>query len=354
MNRFRCLLVLLVLGLSACGGGPGGETGGATATGGGLEDVPGVVCVEYENVFRLDAEGFTRADIAYVKGGQLYLYDSETDRRYRLVEEQGTVVSCTFTGDGREVGYTVLHDGELWLKSLSGVADAPPQLSRGMPLGLAYAPGRFGERMCRLLHMRDGRFAAVIYELQPDTMAVTACSVYEPNGGQVDTLSPGEARPMLEAESTTHGWFRLGGVGADSVAFHSEGGGLRHVGRCLSCDLPLANTSEGLAGPVFGPLMVSPDSTRVLFGARLAAGGGSWCVANLDGTGQRVLTEAGDISHPLRPAWLGNRLVFLERSVEVSRGMDARGVDSFLCISREEGERPFAVDHEVSDWCIRR
>lgn len=251
---------------------------------------------------------FKGAELAYIQNGTLYFYDLKTDEPKAFDLEEEPVFNCVFHPQEDAIYYTVERERVLWLKKADLSKEEPEvvTLVNFNVKGAVCFSETEQERSALLF--TDKNQIVLPHDFSWDTYNYRSMSVY----------ALGEKK--LKEKAFDYNLFYVNKKSLEECSeLKKDGDDLLYLGGASPVNLTDALDfskwkvdSEFAEERDFIHIQFSPEGGKVLFGVFLEFGDlphGPYCVANLDGTHQRILIEDG-ISSPISPVWVGDRLVF--------------------------------------------
>ncbi len=280
-------------------------------------------------------------EIAYVKGAKLYFYYPESSETKQLEAEPDSVFTCVFNKDEDIIYYTVVRDGILWLREARHQNDNTMELKDLCNFNVKKddcLSETYGEPS--LLLFTENKEVVLQYGYEWGYFGFTKALFLSTTTENAE-LQEKEADYYLDLKF-------LGFEYYDKDFPHKvKNNCLIYEGKNLSNDLNL-EPDEGEIE--FFEFKFSKDKSKLMFAALLGMGDlahGPFCIANIDGTNQKIIMEDG-VSSALRPYWYGNQAVFIRDIVEGSNDNASE-----LSITNADDNSISAIEKEVDYFTVR-
>lgn len=247
--------------------------------------------------------------LVYQQDGKIHFHDPASGQSQTLKEESDEVFNLAFDEASQTLYYTVVRDGRLGLKKAT-LADGRIKIDTLESLDVAkekliselqseYSPLQIHDG--KLLLMSD--FGWDVYGFTHYNIYSIAENAWTKTGDWdiADELLGG----MVFAENDANPSL----VTRNQQLIYT--GGKTQVVLSDKLDLKL-DPEYGQEEIEYSAFSVSPDGAKISFMALLVIGDiahGPLCIANADGSSQKVLVEDG-IAGLIKPQWLGSELVF--------------------------------------------
>ncbi|PID90223.1 MAG: hypothetical protein CSA97_04020 [Bacteroidetes bacterium] len=360
------LPLLAALSLLACGGNqstnnqadslPGstadstiGTTGEATteeSTSTDLTTAPG----EMPTIDITDLN-FTCSNVAFVKDEQLYFYQQDEEGRdikYRLAAEKDQVLSCAYSPTSPDMYYITAREGELYLKTITWYDGSSLDPYEITPLGLTKEQCLDEDFPLELFVTKENEVIIPYSSTSVDDPGTLRAKLYKP-GNELKEISVEEYYKLQDAYVERRCTWRNVNPketpeGQDISVSRDSYPQLMYKGKSLTCDLDL----KGLEYVCVRQTM---EKSKLLFGVISELAGdvahGPWCIANADGTNQRILLEDG-ISEVLKPRWIWTA----KGHIAVFGKPAPSGKGYCLCLTKPEDNSIVRLEKGVSYWAV--
>lgn len=269
-----------------------------------------VTACQWQNEQAREAEyDWSLPQVVYQQAGKIYFHDPATGKRRLLQEEDGEVFNLVFDEASRTLYYTVVSDGLLALKKAT-LANGQIQIQplQGLDAGkekfIAEIYGEYSPLKIR------GEKLVLMSDFNWDGYGFSQYNIYSPaENSWTKTDDWAQAEKLLGGAALWEDDVSQPFEVRDQQLLYS--GGKTQVPVSDKLDLKL-DPEYGVEEIEYSNFSVSPDGSKVSFMALLAMGDlphGPLCIANANGSGQRILVEDG-MAGLLKPQWLGSALVF--------------------------------------------
>ena len=256
---------------------------------------------------------YTEYPLAYLVDGQLFFYSLADNKKIKFTEEPSAIFNFTFDTEGTTLYYNVERDNTLWLKSADiSTADVTPQWLVDWQLQKDECITETYDETSPLLY-HQGKLL-MQHGFNWDTYYFSSMSIY--SIGTKEISRKGLDYDVIQKYS--------GALTFDKTDqyFKTIKQQLYYTGNnakvCLTDKLDfVAQKTEGdeVDEIEFTGFMLSPDKTKILFGAAVSwgdLGHGPYNIANADGS-QQMMLKGTDIASSKQPVWLkNNRVVFID------------------------------------------
>ena len=256
---------------------------------------------------------YTEYPLAYLVDGQLFFYSLADNKKIKFTEEPSAIFNFTFDTEGTTLYYNVERDNTLWLKSADiSTADVTPQWLLDWQLQKDDCITETYDETSPLLY-HQGKLL-MQHGFNWDTYYFSSMSIY--SIGTKEISRKGLDYDVIKKYS--------GALTFDKTYqyFKTIKQQLYYIGNnakvCLTDKLDfVAQKTEGdeVDEIEFTGFMLSPDKTKILFGAAVSwgdLGHGPYNIANADGS-QQMMLKGTDIASSKQPVWLkNNRVVFID------------------------------------------
>ncbi len=277
--------------------------------------------------------------IAY-QDSLLFFYNVDEDMVVPFhMQEPDEVFSFTFDPDGKHMYYTVVRKGKLTLRQAT-FTDGAPKLEDLADLGL-------DKEDC--IHQCTGENSSLVY--RKGKLAFQSGFSWDGYGFSKTHIFTLASRTLQKdvgfdtVEQFFAGYKQE--TGEDKFVTKSEQLYYRSGKQliCVSNKLKLRPEEDA---DDFGYLwyQASPDRSKVAFTAYTSIGDlphGPLCIANADGSNQRLLAEDLAASE-LSPIWMGNKLYFIDQDSELEAENDGDCTTSLYVTEPETNERSRMFD----------
>lgn len=254
--------------------------------------------------------------VVYQRGGKIHFHDPASGRQRILEEETGEVFNLVFDPRRQTLYYTVVQDGMLGLRKAT-LSDGKLKLQtlKGLELEkdafVADIHGEYSELQL------VGEKLVLMGGFNYDVYNFSQYNIYSPqDDAWISADSTANIRDLLDGMEPWDMDARQPFETRNQQLFYTGAGKPVAVGNQLQLALDPEHGEEEIS--YFG-LMVSPDGDKVAFNAVLEIvdlAHGPLCIANADGSGQRILSKDGMSRLWSSPQWLGSQLVFLDQFEE--------------------------------------
>ena len=256
---------------------------------------------------------YTEYPLAYLVDGELFFYSLADNKKVKFIEEPSAIFNFTFDTEGTTLYYNVERDNTLWLKSADiSTADVTPQWLVDWQLQKDECITETYDETSPLLY-HQGKLL-MQHGFNWDNYYFSSMSIY--SIGTKEISRKGLDYDVIQKYS--------GALTFDKIYqyFKTIKQQLYYTGNnakvCLTDKLDfVAQKTEGdeVDEIEFTGFMLSPDKTKILFGAAVSwgdLGHGPYNIANADGSQQMMLKDT-DIASSKQPVWLkNNRVVFID------------------------------------------
>lgn len=256
---------------------------------------------------------YTEYPLAYLVDGELFFYSLADNKKIKFTEEPSAIFNFTFDTEGTTLYYNVERDNTLWLKSADiSTADVTPQWLVDWQLQKDECITETYDETSPLLY-HQGKLL-MQHGFNWDTYYFSSMSIY--SIGTKEISRKGLDYDVIQKYS--------GALTFDKTDqyFKTIKQQLYYTGNnakvCLTDKLDfVAQKTEGdeVDEIEFTGFMLSPDKTKILFGAAVSwgdLGHGPYNIANADGS-QQMMLKGTDIASSKQPVWLkNNRVVFID------------------------------------------
>lgn len=256
---------------------------------------------------------YTEYPLAYLVDGELFFYSLADNKKIKFTEEPSAIFNFTFDTEGTTLYYNVERDNTLWLKSADiSTADVTPQWLVDWQLQKDECITETYDETSPLLY-HQGKLL-MQHGFNWDTYYFSSMSIY--SIGTKEISRKGLDYDVIQKYS--------GALTFDKIYqyFKTIKQQLYYTGNnakvCLTdkLDFVAQKTAEDEVDEIeFTGFMLSPDKTKILFGAAVSwgdLGHGPYNIANADGSQQMMLKDT-DIASSKQPVWLkNNRVVFID------------------------------------------
>ena len=256
---------------------------------------------------------YTEYPLAYLVDGQLFFYSLADNKKIKFTEEPSAIFNFTFDTEGTTLYYNVERDNTLWLKSADiSTADVTPQWLLDWQLQKDDCITETYDETSPLLY-HQGKML-IQHGFNWDNYYFSSMAIYSIGTKEI-------SRKKLDYDVIQKYSGALTFDKTDQY-FKTIKQQLYYTGNnakvCLTDKLDfVAQKTEGdeVDEIEFTGFMLSPDKTKILFGAAVSwgdLGHGPYNIANADGS-QQMMLKGTDIASSKQPMWLkNNRVVFID------------------------------------------
>lgn len=298
--RTGVLLAIAIFALAACGSGKDKEKADRE------DDPMAGPAYNYTN--------FASSHVIAYQDSLLFFYNMEEDMTIPFhLQEPDEVFNFVFAPDGKTMYYTVVREGNLWLRRATFSSDGA-KLEDLTNLKLT-------KQQCTLNH-RDDRSRLEYSEGKVLISSDFSSEAYDFSRFHIYNIADGSLRTVprdMDEYSKFYG--RQMDQAPEGFETKSEQLLYSHAGRlvCLTDRMGIKSKLEDGDEIWFRDYMVSPDGSKVAFVAInsfVEFPEGPLCIANADGSQQRQLSPYGaTMETPAR--WIGNELFFIDDDNEI-------------------------------------
>ena len=254
---------------------------------------------------------YTDCPLVYLIDGELIFHNLDENRKVKFREEPDTIFNFTFNTDGKTMYYSVLRDNVLWLKSVDiDQSQITPQWLTNWELTKNDCTTEtYGEVSPLLYYNGDliiqHNFNWDYYDFKSMAIYSIAKNSIAQKEYNYDLLRKAVGELSYEKSEK---YFKV----VDQQLYYTR----NNANVCLSDQLDFQalrgkESEDYWVDTEFISYTLSLDETKTLFGAIIEMGDlghGPYCIANVDGSNQMVLTET-DISSNKEAIWLKNNTV---------------------------------------------
>ena len=267
----------------------------------------------YAAAQQVSGVAYTEYPLAYLVDGELFFYSLADGKKVKFTEEASAIFNFTFDTEGTTLYYNVERDNTLWLKSADiSTTDLTPQWLVDWQLQKDECITETYDETSPLLY-HQGKLL-MQHGFNWDTYYFSSAAIH--SIGTQNISREGLDYDLIQTYS--------GALTFDKTYqyFKTIKQQLYYTGNnakvCLTDKLDfVAQKTEGdeVDEIEFTGFKLSPDKTKILFGAAVSwgdLGHGPYNIANADGSQQMMLKET-DIASNKQPVWLkNNRVVFID------------------------------------------
>lgn len=299
-----------------------------------------------DNVVKENHTDYANPEIAYVKNAKLYFYNIEDKAITEFTQEKDAVFNCTFHPEENKLYYTVVKNGNLWLKQADFDDDTVKiSLLKNFNINEKKCITDTYSEKSNLLYYQNKIY--LIHSFLWEMYAFEKLTAYDLTTKKLDenpTYYP------YNLETTVFQFERENPklkTKKEQLVYTNQG-----VSTILSdkIEMELVNADEFGLDNVYHQFRFSADKSKLLFGAITSFGDladGPICIADTDGKNQQKLTEDG-LASERKPTWLANQLVFIRQEKKTENEWIGQ-----LCFTNAENNTYSVIDENVDYFTAR-
>ncbi|MDD2344570.1 MAG: hypothetical protein PHI36_04920 [Bacteroidales bacterium] len=259
---------------------------------------------------------YTQYPLAFLSKGELYFYNFDDAEKVKFEEESSAIINFSFDTEGKILYYNVEHDNSLWLKSANINEPNPtPELVVDWKLKKDDCITETYDEESPLI-FTDGKLI-MQYGFSWETYNFTKMAIYSINNNKINRKEYDYRFIQKSSGELT--------INNEDKYIQKTDNQLYYIynkaKNCLTDKLDfealrIKENEDYWVDIDFCSFSLSPDKTKILFGAILEYGDlphGHYCIANTNGSNQMILKQT-DLGSNKNPIWLkSNSLVFVDQ-----------------------------------------
>ncbi|NLZ94491.1 MAG: hypothetical protein GX921_01540 [Bacteroidales bacterium] len=257
------------------------------------------------------AIAYTDCPLVYLIDGELIFHNVDENEKVKFTEEPDTIFNFTFDSDGEIMYYSVLRDNTLWLKFVDiGQSEITPQWLTNWGLTKEECITETYGEVSPLLYYNGNliiqhNFNWEYYNFK--SIAFYSIANNRITQKEYDYELIQKASGELSSKKSEK-YFKI----VDQQLYYTR----NNANVCLSNQLDFKalrgkESEDYWVETYFTDFTLSPDETKILYGVMIEMGDlghGPYCIANVDGNNQMILTKT-DIASNKKYIWLKNNTV---------------------------------------------